>query len=307
MSRIVVVGATGRIGRPLCEDLIAAGHAVTVVSRDPGRAARLVPRAAGYITWQPGSAEFRGHLEAADAVVYLAGAPLFDGRRHRQADVEAESRARVAALGQLAAALGDRRPATLVAASSVGLYGYSGRSDAPVDESSAAGTDWWGRDSAAIEEAARAVAAPGMRIVLLRTGYVLTPDSLAGQVAQFRRHLGGWVGDGRGWTPWIHVADEIGIIRLALEHQDVAGPLNLTAPAPVPGRDFARALGHVLGERAWLPVPSPLVRMGLGAVTDILVRGKRVVPARATEAGYQFRFPEVEAALRDLVRGGAAR
>ena len=124
MSRIVVVGATGRIGRPLCADLIAAGHAVTVVSRDPGRAARLVPRAAGTSPGSQAAPEFRGHLEAADAVVYLAGAPLFDGRRHRRADVEAESRARVAALGQLAAALGDRRPATLVAASSVGCTGF---------------------------------------------------------------------------------------------------------------------------------------------------------------------------------------
>jgi uncharacterized protein len=303
MPRIAVIGATGRIGRPLCQELIGAGHVVTVVSRDPGRAAHVVPGAAGYIAWQPETAEFRGQLGAADAVVYLAGAPLFDGQRHRRADVEAESRARVAALGQLSAALTDLTsgPKTLVAASSVGYYGYHGRSDAPVDESASAGPDWWGRDSAAIERAARLAGAHGARTVLLRTGYVLTKESLAGQVTQFQRHCGGWIGTGGGWTPWIHLADEVGIIRFALEHPEIDGPLNLTAPAPVKGRDFAGALGRVLGRRAWLPVPSPLVRMGLGVVTDILVRGKRVVPARAAAAGYRFRFPDVAAALRDLV------
>jgi uncharacterized protein len=281
---------------------------VTVVSRDPGRATRVVPGAAGYVAWQPETAEFRGHLGAAEAVVYLAGAPLFDGHRHRRADVEAESRARVAALGQLSAALDGLAsgPKTLVVASSVGYYGYLGRSDAQVDESSPAGTDWWGLDSAAIEGAARTAGSHGARTVLLRTGYVLTEDSLAGQVAQFRHHFGGWIGRGGGWTPWIHLADEVGIVRFALEHPEIDGPLNLTAPAPVKGRDFAVALGRVLGRRAWVPVPSPLVRMGVGVVTDILVRGKRVVPAKAAAAGYQFRFPDVETALRDLVAEGKA-
>jgi uncharacterized protein (TIGR01777 family) len=314
MLRIAVIGATGRIGRPLCRELIEAGHAVTVVSRDPAHAAQVVPGAGGYVAWRPDSAEFRGLLGAIDAVVYLAGAPLFDGRRHTRADVEAESRARIAAFGQLGAALGDvdgrnglgRRPSTLVAASSVGYYGYSGRSDALIDESSPAGADWWGRDSAAIEDAARKAGSHGVRTVLLRTGYVLTGESLGGQVAPFRRHFGGWIGSGRGWTPWIHVADETGIIRFALEHQDIDGALNLTAPAPVRGRDFAAVLGHVLGRRAWLPVPSPLVRTGLGVVTDILVRGKRVIPARATSAGYQFLFPDAAAALGDLVASGSA-
>jgi uncharacterized protein (TIGR01777 family) len=298
----------------LCRELTEAGHVVTVVSRDPAHAAQIVRGAAGYVAWRPDGAEFRGLLGAIDAVVYLAGAPLFDGRRHTREDVEAESRARVAALGRLGAALGDldgrnglgRRPATLVAASSVGYYGYSGRSDALIDESSPAGADWWGRDSAAIEDAARKAGSHGVRTVLLRTGYVLTGESLGGQVAQFRHHFGGWIGSGRGWTPWIHIADVTGIIRFALEHQDIDGALNLTAPAPVRGRDFATVLGQVLGRRAWLPVPSPLVRMGLGVITDILVRGKRVIPATAASAGYQFLFPDAAAALGDLVASGGA-
>jgi uncharacterized protein len=308
-ERVVVIGATGQIGRPLCRELVRTGHAVSVFSRDPARAWQLVPDAADYLEWSPGSrltAECRGHLAAADAVVYLAGGPLFDGRRHSRADIEAESRARAGALGRLAVALGEagRRPGTLIAASSVGYYGFAGHSDEPVDEASPPGQDWWGADSAAIEQAALAARQHGVRTVVLRTGYVLTQDSLASQVAQFRRNLGGWIGTGRGWTPWIHIADEVGIIAFALDRPRIDGPVNLTAPGPVRGREFAQTLGGVLGRRAWLPVPAPFVRMGMGAVTDILIGGKRVLPAKVNAAGYQFHFPTLRAALHDIVYGG---
>ncbi len=308
-ERVVVVGATGQIGRPLCGELIKTGREVSVFSRDPARARHLVPGAADYLEWRPDTrltAECGGHLAASDAVVYLAGGPLFDGRRHSRAEVEAESRARAEALGHLAAALRglDRRPGTLIAASSVGYYGFAGHSDKPVDEASPCGQDWWGADSAAIEQAALAARQHGVRTVILRTGYVLTAASLAAQVAQFRRHFGGWVGTGRGWTPWIHIADEVGIIAFALERPEVDGPVNLTAPEPVHARQFAQALGRALGRRAWLPAPTPLVRMGLGAVTDIVVRGKRVRPAKVGAAGYRFRFPALDPALRDIIHEG---
>jgi uncharacterized protein len=158
-----------------------------------------------------------------------------------------------------------------------------------------------GRDSAAVEEAALAAESLGVRTVLLRTGYVLTPDRLSSQVPRFPQHLGGWIGTGRGWTPWIHIADEVGIIVFALEQPDVRGPVNLTAPEPVRVREFARALGRVLGRRAWLPVSTALVRLGPGVVADILVRGKRVIPARAGALGYEFGFPGLDAALSDLL------
>jgi NAD dependent epimerase/dehydratase family enzyme len=168
-QRVVVVGATGLIGRPLCEELMRAGHAVVVFSRDPARARKLVPGAAGYVTWSPASLpeECRAQLGSADAVVYLAGGPLFDGRRHSREDVIAESRARVGALGQVVTALGglSRRPATLIAASSVGYYGYAGHSDGLVDETCPAGTDWWGQDSTTMEQAALAAQAHGVRTV----------------------------------------------------------------------------------------------------------------------------------------------
>jgi uncharacterized protein (TIGR01777 family) len=305
-QRVVVVGATGQIGRPLCSELSQRGHAPVVFSRDPSRAKGAVANAAAYVAWSPDnlSDECVAHLGSADAVVYLAGGPLFDGRRHTRPDVERESEARTRAVDSLVGALGrlDRRPKVLIGASSVGYYGYAGRPDTPFDETHPAGTDWWGQSSAAIEQSALAAQAHGIRTVVLRTGYVLTTESLASQVAQFRRHLGGWIGSGRAWTPWIHIADEVGIIAWALGGPEVDGPVNAAAPEPVRAREFSRVLGQVCGGRAWLPIPTPLVRMGLGAVTDILVRGRQVLPSKAVALGYRFGFPVLDDALRDLLR-----
>jgi uncharacterized protein len=199
---VVVAGVTGQIGRPLSSELIRTGHAVSVFTRDCARARRLVPGAADFVEWDPGSslsAECAGHLAAADAVVYLAGGPLFDGRRHGRAEIEAESRARASAPGCLTAAMGalNRRPGTLIAASSVRYYGFAGHSDEPVSETSPRGQDWRGTDSATVEQAALGARRHGIRTVVLRTGYVLTQASLASQLAQFRRHFGGWMGPGR--------------------------------------------------------------------------------------------------------------
>lgn len=133
MSRIVVVGGTDRIGWPLCAALIRGGHVVAVFSRDPSHAAAVVTGAAGHVAWQPDSVgECRDHLAAAGTIIYLAGGPLFDGRRHSRADITAESRARVRAIDHLVTVLGGLRPrpATLIAASSVGVYGYASTSDA---------------------------------------------------------------------------------------------------------------------------------------------------------------------------------
>ena len=126
-------------------------------------------------------------------------------------------------------------------------------------------------------------------------------------MARFRRLPGGWIGTGQGWTPWIHIADEVGIIAFALDRPEVDGPVNLTAPGPVRERQVSRAPGRVLGHRAWLPIPAPFVRMGIGAVTDILIHGKRVLPAKVSAAGYQFRFPALETALCDIVYEGAGK
>jgi uncharacterized protein (TIGR01777 family) len=302
-ERVVVVGATGTIGRPLCAELTGRGYGVVVFSRDPGRARRVVAAAETYEKWDPDglSANCREQLRSACAVIYMAGGPLFDGKRHNRRDVEQETAGRIRGIDAVVQAFAAEPPTVFVAASSVGYYGYTHRSEIELDETSPAGTDWWGQSSAAIERAALAAQGRGVRTVTLRTGFVLTADSLAAQAARFRGHMGGWIGLGHGWTPWIHIADATQLIVAALEHQSYDGPLNATAPRPCRARAFARSLGQALDRRAWLAVPTPFARMGLGAVTDIVVKGKRVIPAKAIEKGFGFQFGNVDAALRDLV------
>ena len=309
-SRVVVIGATGTIGRALCRVLVQRGHELVVFSRAPVRAKDLVAGAEAYVSWSAEdlSPECVHSLGSTDAVVYLAGGPLFDGRRHTRTDVEQETTSRVRGIDALVGALTtiDRPPTTLIVASSVGYYGYGDHTDADFSETGPQGGDWWGASSAAIEQSALAAAHLGIRCVLLRTGYVLTKQSLHSQVAQFSRHFGGWIGRGRGWMSWIHIADEVGIITTALEDPTIRGPINATAPEPVRAREFSHVLGSILGHHAWLPVPTPLVRMGLGKVTDILVKGKRVIPAQAAANGYHFRFENLDDALRDLLTGPGA-
>jgi uncharacterized protein len=303
-QRVVVVGATGQIGRPSVRELLRSGHSVVVFSRDPARASQLVPGAADYVAWSPGSLseENLGQLGSADAVIYLAGAPLFDGVRHNRAYVETELQARTDLLGQLVTALGglSHRPATLIAASSGGAYGFEGRSDVPVDETYPAGRDFWGQDHVAMEQAALAAQAHGIRTVVLRTGYVIDRHNLDFQLQPFNHHMGGWVGTGRGWTPWIHMDDEVGGIAFALRHPGLNGPVNLVAPGSVRLRDFSRTLGRTVGHRAWLPVPTPAARAHLGIITDIITGGKRITPAELIALGYQFKFPTLDAALHDV-------
>jgi uncharacterized protein len=306
-QRVVVIGATGTIGRPLCEALLSKGYEVVVFSRDPVHARSVVQDASAYVAWSPEdrlSGECTQWLRKADAVIYLAGAPLFNGYPHSRQQIEGESRARASALEALVHSFKslDRRPAVFIAASSVGIYGYEEPpAKNPTTEAYPIGIDWWGRSSALIERTALTATTLNIRTVLLRMGYVLIPASLVGQVSQFRRHFGGWIGMGRGWTPWIHITDEIGLIIFALQNKEVQGPLNATAPNPVHAREFARALGGTIGRRAWLPVPAFFARMGLGALTDILVKGKPVIPRRALALGYVFQFSTIEGALRDLL------
>jgi uncharacterized protein (TIGR01777 family) len=302
-NRIVVVGATGTIGRPLCAELARRGYRVIVFSRDPARASHVVADAEAYVDWSPEmlSPQCAEQLRAAQAVIYLAGGPLFDGKRHSRRDVEQETTARMRGIDAIVVSLAAGPPDVFIAASSVGYYGYARRSDAALDETSSRGDDWWGSCSAAIERSALAARDLGCRAITIRTGYVLTTDSLRSQVVPFCRHAGGWIGLGRGWTPWIHITDVVRLIVAALEQESYNGPVNVTAPRPVRARAFARTLGTVLGRHAWLPVPTPLVRVGLGVVADIIVKGKRVIPREATENDFQFQFGRLDDALRDLL------
>ncbi|MBI4574937.1 MAG: TIGR01777 family protein [Planctomycetes bacterium] len=299
--RVFVAGSTGLIGRRLCARLRSEGCGVIAHTRDAARARAVLGEGVEVATGGHGA------VDGADAVVNLAGENLF-ARRWSRAQKEVLRSSRVQGTRRLAEAIRAARepPRVLVSGSAIGYYGFRG--DEVLDETSPPGDDFLSRLCREWEEAAREVEAVGTRVVLLRTGVVLDPagGALARMLIPFRLCLGGPVGSGRQWVSWVHAADLVDLVLAALQGEEWRGPVNGTAPSPVPNGEFSRALGRALGRPCWAPVNGLVLRVAMGEVADLVRRGQRVVPRRALELGHAFRFPTVDAALADLVGPGAS-
>jgi uncharacterized protein len=290
--RVLVSGGTGLVGRPACDALRAAGHAVTIVSREPGR----VPARA--IGWDG----LRAAMPETDAIVNLAGESIASGR-WTAARKAAMRSSRVEATRALvdAVAAASARPKVLVNASAIGYYGAHG--DEPLDETAAPGADFLARVCVEWEAEARRAEALGLRVVLLRLGVVLAPDggALSAMLLPFRAGLGGAIGGGRQWMSWVHRDDVVGLLREAVGNAEYAGPVNATSPNPVTNRDFTRALGRALHRPTVLPVPGIGLRLLLGEMATMLLTGQRVLPKAAERLGYAWQQPELPAALERCV------
>lgn len=304
--KVIVSGGSGLIGRVLVADLAADGHQATVLSRNPERLGDL-PAGVSAAAWDASSADqLTPIVTGADAVVHLAGEGIADGRwsserKRRIRDSRVDSSAAVAA----AIAAAEPRPGILLQASAVGFYGSRGAEE--LTEESLPGEDYLAGICRQWEEASAEVETLGVRRAVLRTGVVLAREggALAKMLLPFRLFAGGPVGSGRQYMPWIHLADEVGAIRFLLEEPSARGPFNLTAPEPLTNRQFGRVLGRVLRRPSFLPVPAFVLKLALGEMSKIVLEGQRALPRRLEEAGYRFRFPGLEAALRDLLLPGA--
>lgn len=289
---VLVTGATGLVGRPLVRALAAAGHGVTAVSRRPGRAAL---RAVG---WD----EVPGVISEVDAVVNLAGEPVAEGR-WTEARKHAIRASRVDGTRAIVEAMrgATKRPAVLINASAAGYYGPCG--DEVVEETHAAGSDFLANVCKAWEAEAAAAEALDVRVVRLRIGIVLAADggALGRMLTPFRACLGGPIGGGAQWMPWIHRDDACGLVVAALAGDAWRGAVNATAPEPVRNREFTHTLGRALGRPAVLPLPGFALRLALGEMAAILLSGQRAVPAAALKCGYDFRHPTLPEALADCL------
>jgi hypothetical protein len=297
--RVFLTGATGLIGRALAGSLTEAGHEVVALSR--GSAPAGLPAATRLVRGDPALAgAWQDELARSDACVHLAGEPVAAGR-WTAARKRAIRESRVASTARVAEVIAAGGPSVLVSGSAIGYYGPRG--DEELDEASPPGTDFLARVAAEWEEAARP-AARRARVAVVRTGIVLARDggALPRLAAPFRLFAGGPIGDGAFWQSWIHLEDQVGLLRLALEDPRATGPLNATAPEPVRNRDLARAIGRVLGRPSLLPVPALAVRAALGEMAEVVLASQRVLPARPLALGYRFRWPSLEPALRDLLR-----
>ncbi len=302
---IVIAGGTGFLGTPLTAALLADGHRVTVLSRNP---AAPVPPGARVEPWDPhrAASPWTGAIDAADVVVNMAGEPIADHRWTAARKRRIED-SRIVSTRRLADAItrSPSPPAVFVNGSGVGFYGPCGSEI--VTEDTGAGTDFLGAVCRRWEAQAVEAASARTRVVCVRTGLVLAPDggALKPLLLPFRLGVGGRLGSGQQYWPWIHRADWVDLVRFAIARADLAGPMNATAPQPVTNAEFTRALGRALRRPAVLPVPAPALRILLGEMADaLLLTGQRAVPAKAQQMGYTFRFPSLDGALADLFPAG---
>jgi uncharacterized protein len=297
--KILITGATGLIGRAVCRRLANDGHQLVVLSRRPEGANAI----AEVIKWEPGlGPPERRVWEGVEAVIHLAGEPIAaarwtDEQKRRIRD------SRVIGTRHLIAGIREaaERPKVLVSGSAVGYYGNRG--DEELDERSASGQGFLPEVSRQWEGEALRAQEMGLRVVMVRTGMVLSANggALEKMLLPFKLGLGGRIGDGRQWFPWIHIDDIAGIFCHALHSAEVRGPINGVAPELVNNADFTRELAAALHRPVILSAPGFFLKIAMGEMAEVVLSSQRVIPRVALESGYSFRFPILRSALTDLL------
>ncbi len=300
--KVLVTGASGFIGAALCDALLVRGDSVVGLTRDPERARGTNPSVVWH-AWEPTlERPPAAAFENVDAVVNLLGEKInqrwTDEAKRRI--MESRRTGTHNLIGTIAGL--ERKPRVLVNQSAIGFYGDRG--EAIVDESSESGEGFDAEVVREWEKAAREVEPAGVRLVVVRTGHVLDPrGGFLGQlITPFKLGVGGPLAGGDQYVSWIHVADEVGLLLWAIENEAVSGVVNATAPHPATNHNFSKALGKTLGRPAVVPIPGFAVDLMYGREFGQVLRGgQRVMPRRALDLGYQFRHPELDEALSDLL------
>jgi uncharacterized protein (TIGR01777 family) len=294
---ILLTGGTGLIGRQLCRHWLSQGHRLTVLSRTPEKVVKIC------------GAQVRGIAlledvgqETVDAIINLAGAPIADRPWTSKRKALLWS-SRITLTETLLAWLESReqKPQVLISGSAIGWYGDGGEREL-TEQTPPVIDDFASQLCIAWEETAQRAEALGIRVILIRTGLVLSAEGgfLSRLLLPFKLGLGGPIGNGRQWMPWIHINDQIALIDFLLHQKDASGPYNACSPQPVRNREFAQTLGSVLHRPSFMPMPALALKVCLGELSLLLLGGQKAVPARLLQAGFTFRFTDLRAALDDL-------
>ncbi len=303
--KVLVTGASGFIGAALCDALLVRGDTVVGLTRDPKRARGTNPGVSWH-AWEPTLERPPAEaFDGVDAVVNLLGEKINQrwSDEAKRRIMESRRTGTHNLVGTIAGL--ERKPRVLVSQSAIGFYGNRG--EAIVDESSEPGEGYDAEVVREWEKAAHEVEGTRVRLVVVRTGHVLDPSDgfLAALLTPFRLGVGGPLAGGAQYVSWIHVADEVGILLWAVDNERVSGVVNATAPNPVTNRVFSKALGRALNRPAVMPVPGVTLDLMYGKEFGQVLRGgQRVLPRRALDLGYQFQYPDLDEALRDLLQRG---
>lgn len=302
--RIVLSGGTGFIGRSLASRLIAEKHRVFLLTRNPQAARDMASESLEILQWDGKTlGQWVQLVENADAVINLAGESV-GARRWSQKQKARLINSRLDATKAIVAAIAQakNKPSVLINASGVGYYDHVENGD--VEESHPPGKDFLSQLAIGWEREATAAESYGVRVARLRFGVVLAKGggALKRMMLPFKLFVGGTIGSGRQWLPWVHRHDVLNIVLFVLENAKLSGPVNVVAPEPVTMKEFCKALGKAMHRPSWVPVPAFALRLLLGEMADMVLTGQRAIPSRLQEAGYKFLYPKLDDALAAIFR-----
>ena len=298
--KIFMTGGTGFVGTYLAKRLISEGQAVTILTQAlSGTELKLTELS--YLTGNPTTkGKWQEAVRDHDAIINLAGASIFSRWTPEQKRILLSSR--IETTRNLVAALPDSaKHITFFSTSAVGYYGF--HEDEELIESSPSGEDFLAKLAHDWEQEALRAQDKGARVIITRFGIVLGKNggALGQMIPLFKYFLGGPLGSGRQWFSWVHMHDLAEAVIFLLSHKDISGPVNLCSPNPLRNKDLGDAIGKVLQRPSFMPTPGFMIRLILGEFGDVLLKGQRVIPQRLLEAGFKFRYPDIEEALKDII------
>jgi uncharacterized protein (TIGR01777 family) len=304
-KRIIVTGGTGFIGKKLCCELVESAYDVIVLTRNIVKAKNIFGDKVDPILWDSKTSE--GWIKFADgahAIINLAGDNIGAGRwtkKKKQRILQSRIHAGKAVVEAITQA--KNKSKVVLQASGIGIYGD--RSDGLLDEASSLGSGFIPDLARQWELSVKEIETTGVRVVYIRTGVVLGEgaDFLKRTLLPFRFFIGGHLGSGKQWISWIHLEDEVRAIKFLLEREDLNGVFNLSAPNPLTFKEFFKTLGKVMNRPSWFHVPGSLLKILLGEMAEgLILSGQRAIPKRLLAAGFKFTYPELESALKEIIK-----